>query len=274
MAINPLTGIISGASSQLQKTSTRIQNVIATLLSGSQDTRAADNIAGLSIAAQLQNRVSSLKAAGNNLAQGLSLVQVASGAIGQQQEIVQRLQSLAAQSNSGALTDEARTGLNTEFQGLVAELNRLSGNTRFSGQNLLDGTFSFSVDQALSGEAQDGAVLNIPNTSSAALFDGKSLNISTAQGATDAAKILADAARILGSAQAQVAGFAGVLGYASASLESAIFNQEAARSELSDADFAAVSTQLSLANLLRGAQTSTIAQGNRLPSTVLDLLNG
>lgn len=273
MTINPLTGIISGASSQLQRTAQRVQSTIDSLVTGNRVTQASEDVASLAVAAQLQSRIGSLRQVSGNIAQAVSLTQVAAGGVGRQQEIVERLRTLSVQANSGALNDASRKALNSEFQSLVGELNRLATNTQFNGQNLLDGSFRLSVEQSLGQEeTPDGAVLALPDLTAQALFSDGVPDLTTQENAAKAFEALGGVSKVLSQAQADIGGFAGALGYASANLESALFNQQAAFSTLSDADFGEQATLLAQLNTQNQAQIALAAQGNKLLPNILQLL--
>ena len=76
----------------------------------------------------------------------------------------------------------------------------------------------------------------------------------------------------VGTTRASIGAFSEQVDYASAFLETAIANQDAARSTLSDADFADAATELSSANLQRDAQIAVDAQVKRLAPSMLALL--
>lgn len=272
MNINPLTGLYSGASSQLQKTASRIQTTIASLVAGTK-TSVSEDVAGFAIAAQLQSQIGPLRQTAGNLTQALNQVQVAGDGVSRQAEIVDRLKQLATQANNGTLNADAREGLDIEFQQLVGELNRISGDTSFNGVNLLDGSFSSSVNQALgTGDSEEGTQLDVPDLSADALgLDG--LDLLTQEGAQAALQALETAGDTLLSTQSDIGSFAQTLDFAAASIESALFNQEAARSELMDTDIAETSTELALLNVRRDAAFALQAQTNKLPPTLLDLIN-
>ncbi len=124
--------------------SKNIGRSISALSSGNRLVSASTDVAALSVATGLQTQVSSLRTAQLNITQAQSFLQVADGGLSQTSAILDRMQALTVQSNSGALSNSARVGLNTEFQQLREELDRLSGNTNFNGINLLDGSLSNS----------------------------------------------------------------------------------------------------------------------------------
>jgi flagellin len=112
---------------------------IARLSSGEKITRAADDVASLSVGTALRTQVTSLRQALNNTGQGSSLLQVADGALSQITDILQRQKSIAVQAGSGSLTNAERGFLNQEFQALTSEIDRIVDSTNFNGVQLIGG---------------------------------------------------------------------------------------------------------------------------------------
>lgn len=144
MAVTSLKDLISAgyASSNIGKASSKLAANIAHIASGKRINQAFEDIASLAIGTGLQSQVGGLRMAALNVSQASSMLQVADGGMGQIGDILQRMQTLAVQSNSGVLSSAGREGLNAEYQQLAEEINRLSGNTNFNGVNLLDGSLS------------------------------------------------------------------------------------------------------------------------------------
>jgi flagellin len=119
-----------------------LRNSLSALSSGNRLVQASTDVAAMSVATGMQSQITGLRRAAMNVSQASSFLEVADGGLRQASAIVDRMSALAVQSNSGALSDSARRGLNIEFQNLRQELDRLSGNTNFNGVNQLDGTLS------------------------------------------------------------------------------------------------------------------------------------
>ena len=109
--------------------------------SGNRITNASDDVAGLAVGTQLQSNVTILKAAANNVQQANSMLAVADGSLENVADMLQRMNSLAAQATSGSLNDSSRAFLNQEYQALMNEIERISINSKFNGTALLDGSF-------------------------------------------------------------------------------------------------------------------------------------
>lgn len=276
-----ITGIggLTGSQSQqnIQKTNSRLQAAIAQLVSGSRINRAADDVAALSIATQLQSEVSSLKQASGNIAQASSLAQVADGGVEEIRRAVDEIRSIAQQAAAPTTSPESREALNRQVQGLAAEIDRIAGSTSFNGKKLLDGSLSGASSLSLTnllgaGDAADSESFSLDSLTARSLLGEAGIDVSTAQSAGASLEVLDAAAQRVDRARAQTGSFLQTLNYAAANIDSAVANQEAARSILQDADFAGAATEGSLASLLRNAQIAVQAQGNRLQPNVLKLI--
>jgi flagellin len=274
--ISSLSSIANSTQSGVVKANTKLQNAIANLVGGNSATK--DDVASVSLALQLQSQVSNVKQVSNNLAQASSLAEVAAGGIAQIKDITVQLQNLAVQARSGTLTDANRADLNKQFQSLSAAIDTIASNTSFGGKKLLDG--SVSGDNAVSfaslfsagGSGEDSGGLSIRNQSAKDLLGSTPLNLLSTEGADAAFNATTQALASINETQAQVGDFQQAVGYASANVDSALFNQDAARAFLNEADFAEGATGFSIANLQLNAATTLAAQSNRLPPSMLELL--
>lgn len=112
------------------------------LASGERINSAADDPSGLAIADGLQARVGAFNRASENLQTVVHALNVASGAISNELEILQRIHSLAIDAASGLKSEADRVHLQAEISGLLLQINRISEDTQFYGTPLLDGRFS------------------------------------------------------------------------------------------------------------------------------------
>lgn len=112
------------------------------LSSGQRINSAGDDAAGLAISNRLTSQVRGLNQAIRNANDGISMLQVAEGALGETTAILQRMRELSIQSASGIYSDSDRATLNAEYTQLKAEIDRIAANTRFNDLNLLDGSAS------------------------------------------------------------------------------------------------------------------------------------
>ena len=131
------------------------------LSSGLRVNSAKDDAAGLAIAERMNTQVRGLNVAARNANDGVSLAQVAEGALGKVGDMLQRLRELAVQASNATNSADDRKALQSEVIQLRDEIDRVAKNTAFNGQKLLDGSFSASTFQigANSGETITVAAL-------------------------------------------------------------------------------------------------------------------
>lgn len=136
----------------LSRTSKSLSSVFERLGGGLRINRASDDAAGLSIASSLGVNKRVFNQGVRNLSDGLSLLNVAEGAVGQLSNIVIRQRELAEQAANGTISETQRNSLNQEAQALFAEYERILNTTEFNGQNLLNGNFGTLTLQGGFGE--------------------------------------------------------------------------------------------------------------------------
>lgn len=138
---------IGSLTAQRNLDSTQAQGLqaLSRLSSGLRINSARDDAAGLAISTRFTAQVRGLSVAIRNASDGISLAQTAEGALGAMTESLQRIRELALQASNATNSDSDRQALNSEAQQLIEEIRRVSEQTNFNGRNLLDGTFSSSV---------------------------------------------------------------------------------------------------------------------------------
>src|SRR5690606_26860630 len=125
---------------QLMNSGQALDRATERLSSGNRINSAKDDAAGLAISNRMTSQVRGLDQAIRNANDGVSLIQLAEGALQETTNILQRMRELAVQSANGIYTSGDRSTLNAEVQQLKAELDRISQTTSFNGLNILDGT--------------------------------------------------------------------------------------------------------------------------------------
>jgi len=142
MAITINSNITSlNAQRNLNNTSNTLSNSMKRLSSGLRINSAKDDAAGMSIANRMSAQVRGLNQAARNANDGISMAQVAEGAMQEVSNNLQRIRELAVQAASDSNSASDRAALNDEVSQLVEEINRVANTTTFNGTNLLDGSF-------------------------------------------------------------------------------------------------------------------------------------
>lgn len=117
----------------------QLSTVVTDLSSGLRINTAADDPSGLAIATNLQTQVDGFNQAVQNVQNANNAAQVALGALTTETGILQRIRSLAVEAASDINSQNDRANLQTEVTQLLLEVNRISQNTNFNGQPLLNG---------------------------------------------------------------------------------------------------------------------------------------
>ena len=165
MALTVNTNVASlTAQRQLGGSQSMLSTSLERLSSGLRINSAKDDAAGLAISERFTSQVRGLNQGVRNANDGISLVQTAEGALKEVSSNLQRIRELAVQSSNATNTGSDRASLQEEVDQLVAEIDRVSVNTKFNGIALLDGTFTSKAFQV---GADAGEQITITSVTSA-----------------------------------------------------------------------------------------------------------
>lgn len=250
----------------LMSSESDLKTAMARLSSGLRINSAKDDAAGLYTVETLTADIRGQSQAIRNASDGISLGQVAEGALAQIANNLQRIREIAVQAANG--TVENRAGLQAEVTELQAENNRIVGNTKFNGVSLLSasGSITFQVGED-GGQTISVSSLSVSGTGITTSADVSSAGAASALLATMDSQIGAIAINraTFGAVQNR---FEAVISNLSVSVE----NLSAARSRIQDADFAAETAKLTRAQILQQAGVAMLAQANAQPQAALALL--
>ena len=153
---------------QMGMVTNSLQKSTEKLSSGYKINRAADDAAGLSISEKMRAQIRGLDKASDNAQDGISLIQVAEGALNETHSILQRMNELATQAANDTNTSTDRGAIQKEINQLTSEIDRIRSTTQFNTQNLLDGNFKNKNLQVGSLKGQK-ITLSIDNMDAASL---------------------------------------------------------------------------------------------------------
>jgi len=120
---------------------TKQQVSMVHLSSGSRVNTAADDAAGMAVSSKMKSQIKGLGSVLKNIADGMSLSQLADSSSQQITDIVIRLRELAIQNHNGVYTDQDRQNAEQEKIALIQQIDKIAEQTSFNGVNLLDGTY-------------------------------------------------------------------------------------------------------------------------------------
>ena len=243
------------------------------LSSGLRVNSSKDDAAGLAVAEKMNAQARGMQVAIRNANAGISLAQTAEAGMNVISEHLQRMRELAVQAASGQWDSDNRDALDTEFQQLRSEVDRVISATNFNGQKLLDGTFSdgvrFQVGPTTSTESQISVIISAIVVTGLDTISGTNGDLALSQ-----MDVLDSMIQMINTNRASLGAiqnrFEGVL----TQLASAHEATTAARSRIMDADYAAETAHLARAQVLQQAGVAMLSQANALPQNVLRLLQG
>ena len=129
------------ANNALARNDSALSKSLERLSSGYKINHAKDNAAGLAMSRRMNAQLKGLDMASNNANDGISIVEIADGALSEVHDILQRMNELAVKSANGTLSEDDRQKIDEEIQALKDEIERIGKTTQFNGKNLLDGSF-------------------------------------------------------------------------------------------------------------------------------------
>ena len=133
------------ANNQLKGIEGRLSASIERLSSGLKINRASDNPAGMAISNKMKAQIDALDQAEANAADGVSVVQIADGALTEVSSILQRIRELSVQAANGVNSIDDRQSIQEEVDELVKEVDRISSDTEYNTKKLLDGSSNIRV---------------------------------------------------------------------------------------------------------------------------------
>ena len=247
-----------------------LQKSTEKLSSGYKINRAADDAAGLSISEKMRSQIRGLNKASDNAQDGISLIQVAEGALNETHSILQRMNELATQAANDTNTSVDRQSIKDEIKQLNEELDRISSTTQFNKQDLLTGGFSGKLQVgALEGQTMD---VKISLAVSAKGLKVSAVEVSTNVKAGGAMHSIQDAIESVSKQRSKLGAIQNRLEHTINNLDTNAENTQAAESRIRDTDMADEMVQYSKNNILSQAGQSMLAQANQQTQGVLSLL--
>ena len=264
------------AQRHLYNSTVGFQKSMERLSSGMRINRSGDDAAGLAISESLKSDIRALQQASRNAADGVSLVQVAEGSLDEVNNILLRLRELSEQAATETLGPQERVYLDTEFQQLLDEIDRISSTAEFNGIMLLNGTLTtLNVQVGIGTDPTTSTVpidLTQPMSAADLLLAGEDLLGLDGVNARAAMSRVMEATAIVSSVRA---GF----GAAQNRLETSIRNigmtaenLAAANSRIRDVDVALKTSNMTSLQILQQAGVSILSQANMTSQLALSLL--
>lgn len=261
-----------------------LQKSLEKLSSGKRINRASDDAAGLAISQKMEAQVRGLRQASRNSLDGVSLIQVAEGALNEVHTMVQRMRELSVQGANGVYSETDLEAIANEIDQLTQQVDKIASDTEFNGIPLLKGNLNPDSagipleDLKLQVGANENQFIEVDMTkidvkASTLNIDGLiplvgSKNVDYEAAITIFNKVLEDVSSmrsILGATQNR-------LEHTIKNIDNTAENITASKSRIEDLDMALEMSNFTKLNILQQASTSMLGQANQLPQNVLQLL--
>ena len=256
------------------------------LSSGYKINRAADDAAGLAISEKMRRQIRGLSQASDNAQDGISAVQTAEGALGEVQDMLQRMNELAVKGENETLTETDRSYIGAEVKQLMTEIDRVKTTTTFNEQALLDGTFT-DKKLMVGAESNDANKIEISinemsvanlaadlYTDQADVFAGDEPDGGfTTKNFGDLNKWAKEALNTVSKQRSDLGAIQNRLEHTINNLDNVVENTTSAESAIRDTDMATEMVTYSNNNILAQAGQAMLAQANQSNQGVLSLLS-
>lgn len=281
MAATINTNAISlNAQRNLSTSQSALSTAVQRLSSGLRINSAKDDAAGLAISERMNAQVRGFNVAIRNANDGISMAQTAEGGMQSVTDNLQRMRELAVQAMNGTLSTGASSdaaNLDTEYQALALEIDRVISGSKFNGIDTLNVTAAIKFQVGAGTAATD--VIDTSGVSANLTISGVtglSANSISAGSAGASAAITAIDAQLdaVNTARANWGAIQNRFQAVVQNLQVSSENIAAARGRIVDADFAQETANLTRGQILQQAGTAMLAQANSLPNNVLTLLRG
>jgi len=263
------------AQRQVGKTQSGLNRSLARLSSGFRINSATDDAAGLGVSEVLKSQIRTLAQASRNASDGLSVVQTAEGAMGEISSALLRMRELSVQAASDNITDKERGYLDTEFQQVTAEIDRIANSTKFNGLTLTDGSFKTNgLDFQVGHEngANFRITVQVADVTTSGLGFAGTEAVGTKATAQNVMATIDTALDNLNTARAGLGSKANRLTTAASAVDVMRENLSAANSRIRDTNIASETSSFARSQVLMQAGVSMLAQANSQPQLALSLL--
>ena len=271
LSINTNIGALN-ASQSSYSVNNSMETSMARLSSGNRINSAADDAAGLQIARRMDTEIQGLNQAVRNAADAQALLQTAEGALDEVHTILLRIRELSVQASNGTYGAQDRLAIQAEVTDLQSEITRISNDTTWNSISLIEGSQSTGITFQIGADNTQTVTVAIANIALATLSIGGTSQVTTATNAMSYIAQVDKAISVISTNRGTYAAAINRLDHSVANMQDAATNLAEAKGRITDADFAAETSNLSRTQVLQQASMAMLAQANASKQNILTLI--
>jgi len=264
------------AEAALGNTQSTLNSTLEQLATGQRINSGATDPAGLAIANGLSANIAALNQSIQNANDGTGSLQVADGALSQVTSLLNTAVTIATEAATGTVSSAQRDSLNSEYQAILSEINRIGTSTAYNGTSVFSAsTTSIFLTDANSSSTITDTVGALSTTVLGLTTGGTNTSLAGTDGTGAQAALTAiDAAiQTVANDRGTIGAAINRLNDASAVMTTQVQNLTAAENNIMAADIPSTISNLSRESVLNQTGMAALAQANSQEQSILTLLH-
>jgi len=277
MAISIQTNYASlVAQNSLAKSTESLNTSMERLGTGYRINSAKDDAAGLTIANRMNSDMVGMNAGISNIEKTQDMLQTADQAMAELTSITDRMTELATQASNGTNSSADLAAMDSEFQKLADEADRIVTDTQYAGNNLFDTLAAGSINVQIGRNgSSDSISIDVSDEISGMrgeISNLKNLGLTSVSGSQAALDSLRTTSDSISAARSSTGAYINSLEHTKSNLMNVEMNTEVAKGRIMDADFAAEGANMSKQMMLQQSGTMVMANAKSMTGLALNLI--
>jgi flagellin len=264
------------AEAALGNTQSTLNTTLEQLATGQRINSGATDPAGLAIANGLSANIAALNQSIQNANDGTGSLQVADGALSQVTSLLNTAVTIATEAATGTVSSAQRDSLNSEYQAILSEINRIGTSTAYNGTSVFSAsTTSIFLTDANSSSTITDTVGALSTTVLGLTTGGTNTSLAgtDGSGAQTALTAIDAAIQTVANDRGTIGAAINRLNDASAVMTTQVQNLTAAENNIMAADIPSTISDLSRESVLNQTGMAALAQANSQEQSILTLLH-
>lgn len=274
MSLRINTNVASfGVQNAMAKSQREIENSMKSLSTGSRFAQLSTDPASKAISESLKSDLSGMDAARRNAEQAGSFAAIAEGGMSEQSNLIIRMRELAVQAASDTYSDNERAFMQTEFEKLQEEVDRIAQTSAFGSRKLLDGTStSIDIQVGTHGTANSRITFSADTDTTLNGLGITGLTVDDKSSARDTLESLDEGLNRISTQRSKYGALQSRLESVQSFLSATIESVSGANSKLADTDLAKEVSNLRKNQILQQYQSSLLRTSNEQMDNALSLI--